>query len=502
MFQSDNMKKLFIIIIGALCMTSCKKFLQEYSQSDIIPKTTKDYEALLLTEGYPRGGMDLQPWMVFLDDDTQCYYGPSIANLSLPQLAAGIFQWQTRFADLVAAQGFSTNINAWGNYYKLLLGVNVAIENADNSMGGPVEKDLLKGEAFLLRAFYHFMLVNIYAKPYNDSLTTPDKSPGIPIRTGAGLTDAYLARNTVKEVYDQIERDLDSAVLLLDKRNKTMEQFRISPAAAHLFASRVYLYMENWNKCIEHADKAIALHPQLMNLNTWGGGPDPDGKPLVGFDNVETIWAYGRPNEQTLSPYGTAYDLSHDLVNTFEEDDLRKATGFYTNSPADKVYFAPDFSQMKNLDSRNGKQLYGTNSWRSAEAYLNRAEAYIQLYRAKGDGSAAAEALKSLNTLRANRMDVASFREWGLRPGNELLQMCREERRRELYREELHRWFDLRRYGMPSIKHSYTPDMTTTQIFRLPAKDPMYVIPIPDDVLNRNPALLQNPLFSGTRMPE
>ncbi|MBC9932829.1 RagB/SusD family nutrient uptake outer membrane protein [Chitinophaga qingshengii] len=496
------MKKLFIVIIGALCMTSCKKFLQEYSQSDITPKTTKDYEALLLTEGYPRGGVDLQPWMVFLDDDTQCYYGPSIANLSLPPLVAGVFQWQTQFANLLTAAGFPGNINAWGNYYKLLLGVNLAIENADNSQGDPVEKDLLKGEAFLLRAFYHFTLVNIYAKPYNDSLTTPDKSLGVPIRTTAGLTDKYLARNTVKEVYDQVEKDLDSAIYLLDKRNKKMEQFRISPAAAHLLASRVYLYMEKWDKCIEHADKVILLHPQLMNLNSWGGAPDPDGKPLVGFDNVETIWAYGSPREQTIMPYILAYDISHDLVNTFEDDDLRKATGFYINTPADKIMFAPDFSQMKNLDQRNGKNIYGTNSWRSAEAYLNRAEAYIQLYRTKGDATAAAEALKSLNTLRSNRMDASSFREWSLRPGAELLQMCRDERRRELYREELHRWFDLRRYGMPSITHSYTPDQTTTQIFRLPARDPMYVIPIPDDVLSRNPGLVQNPLFSGTRMPQ
>ena len=82
-----------------------------------------------------------------------------------------------------------------------------------------------------------------------------------------------------------------------------------------------------------------------------------------------------------------------------------------------------------------------------------------------------------------------------------MLQMCREERRRELFREELHRWFDLRRYGMPAIEHIYRPSVTTTQVFRLEARDPMYVMSIPDDVLNRNPALLQNPVYPGERKP-
>ncbi|NML39923.1 RagB/SusD family nutrient uptake outer membrane protein [Chitinophaga sp. G-6-1-13] len=494
------MKKLLVIIIVALGLTSCKKFLQEYSQTDITPKSARDFGSLLFTEGYPTLNVFLQPWAIYLDDDVQCYSGPVVQDPG-PAVTAGVFQWQPDMYRRLAAQGYGYKTNTWGIYYRLLLGVNIALEGLDKSIGTQEEKELLKGEAYALRAFYHFMLVNLYAKPYNDSTTTPDKSPGIPIRTSGDLSDVFLTRNTVKEVYDRITLDLDSAVFLLDKYKKNVELFRISAPATHLLASRVYLYMENWEKCIQHADAALAQRAQLMNFNTWGE-PDTDSRPLVGIHNEETLFAYGEPEEQISMPYGNSYEVSYNLYHTFEDNDLRKQVAINQVPPFMKQFLPVELAQLKVYSTYKSMGNHLANGWRVAELYLNRAEAYIQLYKTKGDAGAAAEALKSLNMLRSYRIDMATFKAWDIKPAAELLRMCREERRRELFREELHRWFDLRRYGMPAIEHIYTPNETTVQVFRLEARDPMYVMPIPDDVLNRNPALTQNPLYSGARMPK
>ncbi|MCW3467032.1 RagB/SusD family nutrient uptake outer membrane protein [Chitinophaga nivalis] len=483
-------------------MMSCKKFLAEYSQTDVTPKSTGDFAEILYSDGYPDSRTLLQPWMVFLDDDAESYNGPIIDNTKFMPGGGAIFQWQPDYIVRTAAAGNTTSLNSWGTYYHLLLGTNVVLQYLDNAIGTQEEKDLYKGEAYTLRAFYHFMLVNIYAKPYNDSTTTPDKSPGVPIRVSANLSDNFLSRNTVQEVYEQITKDLDNAIALLDKQKKNREVYRISHTAAHLLASRVYLYMEKWDKAIEHADKVLLYHPQLMDLNTWGGVPNPEEKPLVGQYNLETIWCYGRPEEQSDLPYAIAYEISHDLVKTFADNDLRKQIGIYETPEFMKEFLAADFGQAKYVGENSSAKMRLPNSWRSAEAYLNRAEAYIQQYRTKGNAGAAAQALNSLNTLRASRTDRASFTPWELKPADQLLQMCRDERRRELFREEAHRWFDLRRYGMPAIRHVYRPDRNSVQIFRLPARDPQYVMPIPDEVLTRNPVLVQNPLFSGTRLPE
>ncbi|QJB31851.1 RagB/SusD family nutrient uptake outer membrane protein [Chitinophaga oryzae] len=493
------MKKVLIIMIVALGMTSCKKFLQEYSQTDITPKTARDYGNLLWTEGYPGRTIFLQPWMAYLDDDVECYTGP-VRQEPLPNVAAGIFQWQTDFERRLSGEGYAYKTNTWGVYYRLLLGVNLALNGLGTASGTQEEKELLKGQAYALRAFYHFMLVNIYAKPYNDSTTTPDKSPGVPIRTTGDLADVFLARHTVKEVYTQITNDIDSAVLLLDKYKKSVELYRISAPAAHLLASRIYLYMENWDKCIQHADAVLKERSGLMNFNTWGYA-DPDNRPLTGINNEETLFAYGEPDEQVNLPFTINYEVSRNLFNTFEDNDLRREISLVVLPPEMKQFVAIELGQMKTSGTYKTGNATLTNGWRVSEAYLNRAEAYIQRYKTGGDAGAATQALRSLNTLRSYRINTASFKAWDVKPAAEMLQMCREERRRELFREELHRWFDLRRYGMPAIEHIYRPNVTTTQIFRLEARDPMYVMPIPDDVLNRNPALLQNPLYPGERKP-
>ena len=83
--------------------------------------------------------------------------------------------------------------------------------------------------------------------------------------------------------------------------------------------------------------------------------------------------------------------------------------------------------------------------------------------------------------------------------GEELLEQIRLERRKELCFEG-HRWFDLRRYGMPKIKHvyKYEPGGPTYE-FVLEKEDPMYTLPFPNSLLLKNSALIQN---ESREMPE
>ncbi|HEY9259361.1 RagB/SusD family nutrient uptake outer membrane protein, partial [Chitinophaga sp.] len=472
--------------------------------TDVIPKTTKDFGEILYTDGYPTGNKLLQPYLALMDDDIQVYNGPTIAdNQAAVFMNAGAFQWQPDFIEVCARAGSpdKMNFNSWRSYYQLILGTNVALQYLDNSIGSNTEKAMYKGEAYALRAFYHFMLVNLYAKPYNDSTTTPDKSPGIPLKLDANLSESFPARNTVKEVYAQVTQDLDSAIYLLDQVKSDQQLYRFSHVAAHLLASRVYLYMEQWDKVIEHADYVLSYHPQLMDLNDWGGEADASTKPVIGAYNIETIWYYGSVKEQTPAGGDVCYDVSHDLANCYEANDLRTLIYFVATPSILKIFIPNDFVNRKMTDPYGAKADMGS-SWRSSEAYLNRAEAYIQKYKTKGDAGAAAEALNSLNTLRARRIDKASFANWTLQTPDVLLEMCRTERRRELSKECGHRWFDLRRYGMPAIKHIFTPDINATSVYELQARDPQYVIPIPTDVLQRNMSLMQNQQVSGVRLPE
>ena len=68
-----------------------------------------------------------------------------------------------------------------------------------------------------------------------------------------------------------------------------------------------------------------------------------------------------------------------------------------------------------------------------------------------------------------------------------------KERARELAFEG-HRWFDLRRQGMPEIKHAYKAEKGgAVYEYVLQQGDPMYTIPFPNSVVLQNRALIQNP---------
>lgn len=57
---------------------------------------------------------------------------------------------------------------------------------------------------------------------------------------------------------------------------------------------------------------------------------------------------------------------------------------------------------------------------------------------------------------------------------------------------EGHRWFDLRRYGMPELTHIYFVKTGEKEILTLQEEDPRYVLPIPPSALEYNPYLVQN----------
>ena len=63
--------------------------------------------------------------------------------------------------------------------------------------GPEADKEQIRGEALVLRAYYYLMLVNLYGWPYNDAVHDKNTSPGVPILSKADISDAAVARGTV-----------------------------------------------------------------------------------------------------------------------------------------------------------------------------------------------------------------------------------------------------------------------------------------------------------------
>ena len=109
------------------------------------------------------------------------------------------------------------------------------------------------------------------------------------------------------------------------------------------------------------------------------------------------------------------------------------------------------------------------------------------------------EATEVLNRLREKRFDPEDYDDVTFTDQAELIQFIRDERRRELCFEG-HRWFDLRRWGMPSFTHKWHDNAETTRTYMLEENDLLYTVPIPDEALELNNKLEQNEL-PGKRTP-
>ena len=98
-------------------------------------------------------------------------------------------------------------LGVWQNAYTTILRANNVI---NSSLSGTTKIDQLRGEAESVRALMYFELVKFFAKPY---ITDPT-APGVPIVLTYDPT-LKPTRNTVTEVYTQIEKDLTDAANLM-----------------------------------------------------------------------------------------------------------------------------------------------------------------------------------------------------------------------------------------------------------------------------------------------
>jgi hypothetical protein len=124
----------------------------------------------------------------------------------------------------------------WANYYEGITRCNYAITHI-SEMGAEIIdddiKDRLMGEAKFLRAYYYFMLVNIYGD--------------VPVILEPKLaSELQIAPSTVSEVYAQIRKDCEEAqeVLLVDYG--PTEVGRATKGAAIALLAKSYLYQEDW----------------------------------------------------------------------------------------------------------------------------------------------------------------------------------------------------------------------------------------------------------------
>ena len=144
----------------------------------------------------------------------------------------------------------------WVACYKMIFAANANISGlSEVDLSTPSEDRQLLGENYFLRAFFHLILCNLYAKPY----AFGPENPGVVIRRGTDYS--VTERATVGECYAGIEEDLLKAIECMDPSTKRGDNGYACKEAAQALLSRVYLYKGEWQKCIDVANEVLGADP-------------------------------------------------------------------------------------------------------------------------------------------------------------------------------------------------------------------------------------------------
>lgn len=356
------------------------------------------------------------------------------------------------------------NYSLWNSIYKQLYNTNALLEGImDNIDLASETRNRIEGEAKFLRAFFYYYLVHLY-----------DAVPLV-LTTDYHINQS-LPRATVDEVYTQMKLDLEEALVYLPEEyiHSEGEHIRPTKLVVYTMLARMALWQSEYTKAINYTSEVIDSGTyELVDLDDVFKANSQESiwqlVPVVPNTGANEGSLYILENNPAAPNNSASQSLTADLLSIWEVGDTRFDNWINVYTEGSDNYYYPFKYKIKN----GGDTEEYSMVMRLAELYLIRAEAYAK----SGNIQAA---IDDLNKIR-NRAGLA---DWTTADVPDIEQAVLDERRRELFSEWGHRWFDLKRFGV--IDEVLGQKKPTWQPH---AK----LLPIPEQDILRNPFLTQNP---------
>ncbi len=479
--MSSTYRVTFISILLAIGSVSCNDFLDE-NPDNRVALDNLEKASQLLVSGYSIASPNFTDWMT---DDVQHTVGTNL-RLSHQQMYA----WE----DVTTGPTEQDSPDFyWFQTYNAISHANEVLAIIDGMVvpeGEEGRRDAIKGEALLIRAYGHFMLVNFFGEHF--SISAGD---GVPyIREPETTFLAEYRRLSVRRVYDRVEEDmLEGLELIDDSFFENSGKYHFNRNAALAFASRYYLFRGDYVSCRQYSDQLLGSNPGafVRDLNSaqfrlasssiteyprvWGSPDEPANLLLMRKISLvqRTDFAYGP--ERNF--YSSLFDASIFGGLTDERENPALVKGLNAVYP---LRYQSLF-ERSSLNSNVGFPYYIHLAFTGEEVLLNRAEANAWLGNlddAIADLQVLAEKRFSGGTPTVSLSALQSFYNSTDDLNNVLSYIIFLERRKEFLMQGM-RWFDLKRYRL-TVTHDLPDGSTIT----LQADDDRKVLQIPQSAID------------------
>ena len=320
------MKAKYIILsaLSAIALTSCENFLDEHYLGG-----TQDKEQVAQTvDAIPERINASVSGMYAKLGEPYAYYGrssnraddmayPAIA-LSLDLNSGDMVTIESDYDWFSVASEYSDRTPNYANprmRQGLLYNVIYATVEVLASIPDDTENEELiakRGQAKAIRAFAYLSLVPYYQFAYKGH----EDQPTVPIMSDEN-DPLNNPRASVKDIYDYIIKDLTDAIADLEGFKRSNKGI-IDQNVAYGIRARAYLYMEEWAKAAEDAEKAMnGYTPYAMSELTEPG--------FYNASDHSWIWAILIPSETA----GQAVATWPSQLGSFSGNGYTAGTGIY-----------------------------------------------------------------------------------------------------------------------------------------------------------------------------
>jgi hypothetical protein len=357
----------------------------------------------------------------------------------------------------------------WEDFYKSVFYSNDILELVKDAVAAGTisakEAAVYNAEAKYFRAYSYFELTTLWGD--------------VPLVLSTDILSTSLQpRESKDKVIQLVIDDLkETAATLADATDNT----KVTGWAAKALLARQYLFIRNWADAEKLSDDVIKNSGAVL---------EPELEKVFVRSSRETLFKISTNGTWTQSYWDRTYlgnyslnasylRFTDDLAGSFEPGDLRREKWVKEQTTSGVTYFQ-SYKYRRNLATSTG-EAEDHVLFRLAEQYLIRAEARAQQDKLTGADGAIAD----LNAIRerAGLPDLPQTLN-----KEQVLLAVENERRHELFVEDVHRWWDLVRTGRAD---AILGDKT-----KFPDKQwapHKALLPIPDAEIENNPNLTPNP---------
>ena len=466
-----------------LCATGCSDFTEIDPKGMNLLETTSQLD-MLLNYQY---SLDTDYMMEISGDIIYCYSNlNTLMNQPVKTASQILITWDEDGHDKELPE-LTASDDWYSDCYEIIGKVaNPILAKIESATGPEDDRIRIKAEAHVLRAYFHYLAVQKFAKAYNPA--TADSEDAIVYVTEDMDIKTPAEPLKLKDFYGKIIADLDAAIATGGLPKNNINRMRMSLPCAYAVKALALMSMQDFNGAATAAREALGINSTVVDYNTMT-------KKTTGYIIGGEYDVLLRPKQECAEDYFNVDNIQfYTAITPYGEEMFEKGHAVHDKFSTDRVMY--DF-MMGMGKSMLGEEYDWTFTYDLESSWNNIGLKTTQMYLILAETAIAAgqydEAMKNLDIIREKRISPELYAPLAGTVSDKATAI--EHLRQTAHGENIwtvfnfidrKRWTQLDDYKQTLTRTFGTRTMTLTP------ESSLWVFPIPKNVLSMNPYIHHN----------